>query len=549
MLPTFSRAQVPDWLMAKSAGGVRDDYATSIKTDASGNIYIVGNFYSTSIIFGATTLINTNTAGNTSDIFLVKYDASGNVIWAKKAGRNDLDAIYSVTTDTSGNVYLAGAFWSASITFGATTLTNVHVPGSDMFIVKYDSNGMVIWAKSAGGSGYDYAYSVTSDDSENVYVAGAYNGSNIAFSSNTLTNDSSNTYDVFLAKYDVNGNLLWAKRAGGKNNDVVISIASDKHGNIFMTGNFSSPSIDFDATNLINHGYNDIYLVKYDLNGNALWAKSAGGSGADYGHGVAVDLFGDVYVVGGFSSSSVTFGLASLTNTGIADMFIVKYNTGGNVLWAKSAVGSGNNFANSVACDNSGNAYVLGGFNNMSITFDLDTLINDDSSGLTSERFITKYDTSGTVLWARSAGGNNSENANCITIDGSANIYITGTFQKSTITFGSTTLTNADSTGIHSDIFIAKLGTPVGIEILESNIGVELFPNPFKDYFTIKVNSTEKKRCSLIIKDLTGREIERRENVFVDEDIQMGYHLYSGIYFAEIIQGNTRKVIKLIKNK
>ena len=150
-LQTFS--QSPDWLWAQSAGGTSGDEGRSCATDASGNVIATGLFSSPTITFGTTVL--TNAGGN--DMFIVKYDPSGNVLWAKSAGGTSGAGGNSCTTDASGNIIATGYFTSPTITFGTTVLTNANAGSSDIFIVKYDSGGNVLWAKSEGGTAFDWA--------------------------------------------------------------------------------------------------------------------------------------------------------------------------------------------------------------------------------------------------------------------------------------------------------------------------------------------------------------------------------------------------------
>ena len=142
-------AQAPDWLWAKGAGGTYNDYTHSIAVDANGNSYVTGYFDSPTITFGSTVLTNANSAGGTCDIFIVKYDESGNVLWAKGEGGTSTDYAYSITVDANGNSFITGYFDSPSIIFGSTTLTNADNTGNtgDIFIVKYNTSGNVLWAK------------------------------------------------------------------------------------------------------------------------------------------------------------------------------------------------------------------------------------------------------------------------------------------------------------------------------------------------------------------------------------------------------------------
>ena len=484
-LSIISYAQAPDWLWAKSAGGANDDEATSIAVDASGNIYVAGYYHSDTIIFGATILTNADSTGNTMNIFLAKYDANGNVLWAKSAGGIGYDLAYSVAVDDSGNAYVAGYFNSPTITFDSTTLTNAG--SSNIFLVKYDANGNVLWAKSAGGGS---ATSIAVDASGNIYVTGYFSNSTLIFGSTTLTNAGYD--DIFLAKYDVNGNVLWAKSAGGSYRDDATSIAVDASGITYMAGWFGSPILTFGSTTLTNvdntGNIADLFLAKYDAGGNVLWAKSAGGTSDDVATSIAVDESGNTYVAGYFQSSTITFDSTTLTIAGTYtnydDIFLAKYDANGNVLWAKSAGGSYRDDATSIAVDASGRTYVAGWFNSPTITFESTTLTNTGTGGY-YDLFLAKYDGNGNVLWAKSADGTNDDKASSVAVDTSGNTYVAGYFKSPNITLGSYTLTNAG----YYDIFIAKSdsSTVTGINELSNSLTTSVFPNPATNNLTIEI--------------------------------------------------------------
>ncbi|MFA5781679.1 MAG: SBBP repeat-containing protein [Bacteroidales bacterium] len=445
-----SFGQIPGWPWAKNIGGSNYDQGNSITTDGFGNAYLTGGFKSSAITFGSATLTN---AGN-YDVFIAKYDPSGNVLWAQRAGGSGDDWGYSITTDSLGNVYLTGMFKSSTITFGSTTLTNAGSNTRDIFIVKYDPSGNVLWAQNAGGSNDDSGNSISADSLGNVYLTGNFKSSVITFGSTTLTNDTTNgTPDMFFVKYNANGNVLWAQRAGGTGGDDGNSISTDSYGNIYLTGYFQSSAIIFGSYTLTNTGSYDVFIAKYDPSGNVLWAKSAVGSGMDFSTSITTDSFDNVYLTGWFVSSTITFGSDTLTNAGGGvypyDIFIAKYDSSGNVLWAQRAGGTGSDAGNSISTDSYGNIYLTGYFNSSAIIFGSDTLIN---AGI-SDIFITKYDSSGNVLWAKRNGGSLDDNGYSIAIDDFDNGYITGMFKSSAIAFDSDTLTNAGN----YDIYIAKL--------------------------------------------------------------------------------------------
>ncbi|HRD00902.1 MAG TPA: SBBP repeat-containing protein, partial [Candidatus Syntrophosphaera thermopropionivorans] len=486
-----------DWEWANKAGGTDDDWVNGIAVDASGNSYVTG-FFDISATFGYTTLINSggydifvaklDSSGNnwlmatkageninyygngiavdadgnsyvtgyfegsstfcstvlTSsgyyDIFVAKLDSSGNWEWAKKAGGTNYDFSYSIAVDTSGSCYITGEFFDYA-TFGDIILTS---NGSyDIFIAKLDSNGNWLWAKKAGGSSPDFGNGIAVDASGNSYVTGYFGGTTATFGSTTLTTNGG--YDIFVAKLDSNGNWVWAKNAGGGSPDFGYGIAVDASGNSYVTGYFQSPNAYFDSTTLTNSGSDDIFVAKLDSNGNWVWANKAGANKGDYGYSIAVDASGNSYVTGYFDTSA-TFGLTTLTSNGSSDIFIAKLDSSGNWLWAKNAGGIVSDIGYGIAVDASGNSYVTGYFD-YSASF---------GSTLTSKGaydiFVAKLDSSGNWLWAKNAGGEKYDRGRGIAIDANGNSYVTGYFDTSA-SFGSTTLTSYGS----FDIFVAKL--------------------------------------------------------------------------------------------
>ncbi|MEO8147333.1 MAG: T9SS type A sorting domain-containing protein [Bacteroidia bacterium] len=521
-------AQSPAWLWAKSAGGTSGDYGIDITTDVSGNVLVTGGFESYSITFGTTTLTNVGTYG---DILLVKYNASGNVVWAKSAGGTSDDKAYGICTDANGNVLVTGSFASSSITFGTTTLTNVS--GSDIFIVKYDASGNVLWAKSAGGTSVDYGFSISTDANGNVLVTGMFTSTSITFGTTTLTNLGIS--NIFVAKYNASGSVLWAKSAAGTSNNVGgRGISTDASGNVLVTGKFKSASIAFGTITLNNTGGEDFFIVKYDASGNVLWAKSAVGASDDYGAGISTDASGNVMATGSFDSFSITFGTTTLTNTSLskADIFIVKYDPSGNVQWDQLAGGTFHDYGYSISTDASGNLLVTGSFASPAITFGTTTLTNAGSDDI----FVVKYDGSGNVLWAKSAGGIFLDEVTAICTDASGNAVLTGYLESDSITFGTTTVTNAGP----FDIFVAKLDNTTGIADVFTQPGISIFPNPSNGQFKItsSFNIDEIK-----ITNLPGQIIYQTKPKQNNISLQLDE---AGIYFIQITTNKQTITKKLI---
>ncbi|MEW6470257.1 MAG: T9SS type A sorting domain-containing protein [Bacteroidota bacterium] len=474
-------AQTPSWVWAQRAGGANTDYAYSVCSSSSGDVYSAGVFYSASIAFGSTTLTNLSTAS--ADIFLVKYDASGNVLWARAAGSAADDAATSVATDASGNVYVTGWFSGASIAFGSYTLVNASPGSGDIFLAKYDAAGNVLWAVRTGGADWDLPQCVAADQpGGDVYITGGFSLS-CTFASSTVS--SAGAIDAFLAKYDASGNELWIRTAGGANNDLPNGIAIDALGRIYQAGGFASASITFGSSTLTNAGpgFPDIFFVKYDAAGNVIWATREGGGDNDHAVWASRVVNGEVYITGHYHSASFTVGSTTLNNSGMGDVFVMKYDTAGTVMWSKSHGGSDNDFAYSVLADAAGNAWACGMYMSAGVSFGPYSLTNAAAGN--EDVFIAKYDSAGAVLWAGSYGGPGDDFANAIALDPAGNLYAAGGFASAGISFGPLTLTNADNTGNTHDVFAAKLGLLTSAPAADGP-DFSVYPNPSGALFSLR---------------------------------------------------------------
>jgi len=217
-----------------------------------------------------------------------------------------------------------------------------------------------------------------------------------------------------------------------------------------------------------------------------VWAKSAGGTDDDNANSLALDPSGNIYMIGDFYSSTLNFGSTTLTNTGGDNLFIAKYDNSGNVQWAKSA--QGNADGKSVIVGTSGNIYMAGDFGSPTLSFGTITLKNADTLGNTNDIFLTKFDAGGNTYWAKSIGGKDDEGANSIALDASGSVYVAGWFYSPMLSFPPDSLINTDNTGNTDDIFIAKLSSSTGINELTSSLNTTIYPNPAKTKITIETS-------------------------------------------------------------
>ena len=338
-------------LWVKNAGGKGDDYGLGISADALENRYITG-FFTGTATFGTIQI----TAYDNYDIFIAKYDLNGNCLWAEHAGGSSDDIGSGISVDANGNSYVTGSFYGTA-TFGTFQLSSP--TSSAIFIAKYDPAGNCLWADQAGGTIQNSGESISIDANGNSYITGWFY---INATFGTVQLNSIGAYDIFIAKYNSNGNFVWVKQAGSNGNfgDEGRGISVDANGNSYVTGYFADTA-KFGTTKLTSYGGRDIYIAKYDLNGKFLWAKNAGGTGDDFGQGISIDANGNSYITGYFTNTA-KFGATPLTGYGGRDIFIAKYDLNGNFLWAKNAGGTGDDFGQGISADTNGNSYVTGGF-------------------------------------------------------------------------------------------------------------------------------------------------------------------------------------------
>jgi hypothetical protein len=329
------------------------------------------------------------------------------------------------------------------------------IVAGESYLAKYSSSGSSLWIKDATSGLNATIFSVCTDGSGNIYVAGFFTYPSITLGSYTLTNAGND--DIFLAKYDMSGNVIWAKGYGGTGYDEAYGISIDAVGNVYMAGNFTSASIMFGSTSLTSTG-TSMFIVKSDPSGNIIWAKEQA-NGTDICHAscIKTDNQANLLVAGVFSGSTITFGSTTLTNPGgiYPDMFVAKYDSSGNVLWANGT--STDYYAGcwKIAIDRSGNSYIVGDFVGNSIDFGSVSLTN--SANGSEDIFVVSYNTAGSLRWVKQAGGIGDDEALTVSSDNAGSIYIAGAFSSQAFNIGATTLTL--DTPTYWNLFIAKYDT------------------------------------------------------------------------------------------
>ncbi len=416
----FDASGTPLW--TRQVGTSANDYGFGVGVDGAGHTYITG--------YTQGSLGGTN-AGNV-DAFLAEYDGAGSLLWTRQLGTSESESSYGAAVDGAGNVTIAG------YTYGS--LGGANAGGSDYFVAKYGAAENLLWTRQAGTSMHDEAFGVAVDGAGNLYVGGVTLGS--------LGGPSAGGWDVFLAKYNAAGLLLWTRQIGTPTDEEVGGVAVDGAGNAYITGTTTG------SLGGPNAGLTDAYLIKYSSSGDLLWARQIGTSTYDSSLGIAADAAGNAYLTG------TTQGSLGGASAGVSDIFLVKYDPSGALLWTRQIGTTTSEGGSAVAVDGAGNAYVAGA------TFG--SLGGANAGG--GDVVLIKYDSSGALLWTRQTGTTDLDAANGVAVDGAGSVLVTG------YTRGSLGGTNS---GI-ADCFLAKYdasGTPLwtrqlGTPAIDYSLGV-----------------------------------------------------------------------------
>ncbi|UOQ52896.1 hypothetical protein [Hymenobacter cellulosivorans] len=453
---------------------------------------IVSGYFRGDFTLGGVTLVGSAVA-NAVNVFVAKFNPDGSVAWVRQGTSNSSQANQRAYTsvDAAGNVYLSGSF-SNQLQFGTTTLT-APADVTDAYLVKYDPQGTLLWIRRGGMQTGSVLMEVNTgtDAAGNVYLSGGFSGGSLNFGSTTVVRAFASS--AYLAKFDAAGTLQWLRQDGGNDSGGANGrgISVDAAGNAFVTG--TQRGISTFGTFTLNSGAtpnDNLYLVKYSPQGTPLWARSAGGAGAESGADVALDAAGNIAVVG-------------ISQQQASSMYLLRFDVQGTLLWERFVEPVGPTFlmGSGVAFDNRGGLYVTGTFQS-SIRFGTTTLTAPSGA---YNLFLVRYDQQASVAWAGSVTGptfNDGGSGSDVATDAAGNVFLTGAVGGN-VTFGPISSPNTGT-----NVFLARLTAgSILSRTAAARTSLALYPNPATGTTTLTLPVGG---GHLVLSDALGRPVREQ---------------------------------------
>ncbi len=446
-VPGEADAQVtPKWAKVLVNPGTFSE-AWPITVDPMGNIYEAGQIEGT-VIWGHDTLIN---PFDTVKVVVVSADSAGHKRWMIHINGNSLQ-MFSMAADQCGNNYFYGVYYYGTVQSGSQIVSDYSVSYGMYVLVKMDSSGHVDWIKNVGHMGNDPITAnigpsgLSVDQAGNPYVAGIFDGATDTIGGTLVVHNSGtspDTCDVFVAKFNPAGEVVWAKSFGGRSSDFVNCIAASPQGDLYVGGVYFSDTLIFGGDTLFNPTAASVqypFIAKYDALGNQKWIRGSIGHDQDRVNCITTDKWGNVYMAGGYLDS-LGFGSVIMPTTPTIwypDYFLIKFDSLGHALWGRHEdTFMVAEYAGSVAADNNGHLWMV----------------------TIGDAYLVEYDTAGNHLNTVHPGMGGGDDQDCVAVDNNGNVYYGDDF-ISPVIFGADTLVPIYGSTTYEALVMAKYSYP-----------------------------------------------------------------------------------------
>ena len=537
-LPFAAEAQIFNW--SGRYGGNGEDVVVSTYTDASGNTYSTG-YYTMDCDFDIGMGEYVISHDTDYEIFVTKTNSDGVFQWAKSVGSISGDNGTAITADHAGNVYVTGVYQeTGDFDPGEGTLNLTSTGSLDIFVMKLDPQGNLVWAKSIGGTDYESTTGIGVDNNGNVYLGGYfYFEMDFDPSGAEYLMSPAGSGDGFAVKLDPNGNFVWAKQFGGTEFELATGMKVMPNGDVYLTGNFTGTA-DFDPSgetfNLTTPADHDgLYLLRLDPDGELVTAmKVAQTDNHLYGMSVDVNDNGTMALTGYFGGN-IDFGVAQFTASDFYNGYVVKINPDGTNAWARYLNADLGSQSYDVAL--SGEEVLVFGFFSGTMQFDGESLgrVEGDNA---QQNFLAKFSQDGSFVWAHRFGGSNFIDTATMGMDQTGHIYLSAAFENQVDLNPLPDSEQLAASEAFRDNFLVKIAQAELSLPGEQMHSVALYPNPTTG--SVYVNSEDFEGSTYTISDMAGRIV--LEGSVASGKIDMA-SLHAGIY-AVTVGTSTHKIVR-----
>ncbi|HUT81230.1 MAG TPA: SBBP repeat-containing protein [Candidatus Bathyarchaeia archaeon] len=406
-------------------GGNDTDRGFDIALGQDGSYFVTGSTCSANFPVLNAYDITYNGASDSyfGDVFITKFSADGLLLWSTFLGGNKDEVAHSIAVANDGCCYVTG--WTDSSDFPIKEAINDNLSGNgDGFVTKFSSSGYLLWSTYLGGCNGDLCRGIALGTDDSCYVVGSTNSSDFPIL-NAYNSTFSGNYDAFVTKFSPSGSLLWSTFLGGNENDYGYEIAVANDNSCLVTG--GTRSVNFptkDAYDNTLNGQTDVTISKFSSDGELLWSTYLGGNGNEYGSGIALDSDNNCFVTGCTGSNNFpTLNAFNSTYGGLGEAFVLKLSTSGSLLWSTYLGGNEEEYGIGIVVANDDSCYIIG----YTFSFDFPMLnAYDNTCNGGYDSYITKFSSSGSILWSTFLGGNSSDAGYGIAINNENNCYVSG---------------------------------------------------------------------------------------------------------------------------
>jgi hypothetical protein len=408
-------------------GGQNPDEGMGIDHDAAGNIIITG--YTQSLNFPVTQPALQDTSRGLYDGFISKFDPSGNLIWSTYYGSSADDFLNKLVCGPDNSIYVVGHTPGTDLPLSSNPFQATNAGSYDAFVIKLNASGQRVWATYFGGPGGDLGLDITIDNQQNIFFGGSTSGLSLPTTAGCFQNSNNGPLDAWLAKFSSGGSRIWCTFFGGSASEDLHAVTTDNQGNAIMVG--GTYSQDLPVSNgcfqNVNLGVADVFVVKFNSLGQRIFANYIGGNAAEDAYGIKTDDFNNI-IISGYTSSLDFPVTANCFQSNLAsgtDLFVLKLSPTGGMGWATYFGGNGNEFL--YGMDTKGDRKYILAASTTSTNLPVIGPAPFSSPQGNTDIFFVKFNDFGFPAFSSYYGGSNADEPRGISVDTASGYFcITG---------------------------------------------------------------------------------------------------------------------------